>query len=1150
MINRSRMGVLVVLATCCLTLGSSGAAPAGQVGFLALPAGGLTWQVEADVPGARLGTSLDSAGDVNGDGFEDLIIGAPGYDIPGGSTSEEGRAFVYLGSALGPATQPVWTAGGVYFRFGVAVASAGDVNGDGFDDVIVGEPDALLPPGFLPTGQASVYLGSPSGPATAPAWVAQAGVSERFGSAVASAGDVNGDGYDDIIVGAPANSGTGRAFLYLGSSSGPAPVPLWTAAGASSSTHFGAAVAGAGDVNGDGFDDVVVGERDFRSNPGCLRGRAYVYLGSSQGLAATPAWIKAGDSDCIDSTVFGCAVASAGDVNGDHFSDIAIGCSRNGSLLFLGSATGPQNTSAWSAPGFARGAGDVDGDHYDDVLVSNGAASLYLGGASGLSPAPAWMVGGPFGSAVAAGDTDGDGRPNLLIGAPGYEHGEVGEGAAFLFFGPVVVPCEIDTDGDGYCASGPATDCDDTDPSIHPNAVEICNGRNDDCDGTIDEGFGVGIACTKGAGACTVQGLTACAADGSIYCDGPSVTPSAEVCDGIDNDCNAVIDDGLADPDACRIATGRAGGELGWSVDGVGDVNGDGFDDVLAAAAYDGNGRGRVYLFYGSAAGTFRTPSLSIEGIQTGNAGLFGVSVAGVGDLNGDGFDDFVVGSLGAVFVYYGSPQGPVLGWSDTGSVNQFGEIVARGGDIDGDGFGDFIVTKPYTFTTPAFVWIYFGNAQEGRGRRVEIPAVGPYIFSAAGAGDVNGDGLDDVIVGEPTRQAYLYYGTPLGVNPAPALVVAPMENDYSFGLRVAPAGDVNGDGFDDVLIRGSSGHTDAYGQLVDSVLLYLGSAAGPLAEPAWWSDDPQSISTYGTALDTVGDLNRDGFADFLIGAPGYNGAQPGQGAAYLFLGGPYGPAGTPAWSGALAEQKYADFGFSVSGAGDYNGDGLGDLVIGSRLFDSGGTPRSGRVDLIVSFPPPDRDLDGVLDPEDNCPTAANPTQADTDLDSLGDACDNCPAVTNSDQADADADRRGDVCDNCPTVANPSQTDTDLDSIGDACDNCPAVPNLDQNPCACGACYPVDIAITFGSPAGKGSGLVSWTTGIEHDLSGFNVVIYNNKGKRIPQNPALIRCEECVTDLGHSYSYIVPKHQSGRDIFIEQVHLDGRVDTFGPAIRR
>jgi hypothetical protein len=79
--------------------------------------------------------------------------------------------------------------------------------------------------------------------------------------------------------------------------------------------------------------------------------------------------------------------------------------------------------------------------------------------------------------------------------------------------------------------------------------------------------------------------------------------------------------------------------------------------------------------------------------------------------------------------------------------------------------------------------------------------------------------------------------------------------------------------------------------------------------------------------------------------------------------------------------------------------------------------------------------------------------------------------------------------------------------------------------------------------------VVRWRTGIEFDVAGFNVVVFDSQGRRIQQNDTLIPCHECITGQGAAYEFIIPKHRSGRDIFIEQVHRDGRIRVAGPAVR-
>jgi hypothetical protein len=207
------------------------------------------------------------------------------------------------------------------------------------------------------------------------------------------------------------------------------------------------------------------------------------------------------------------------------------------------------------------------------------------------------------------------------------------------------------------------------------------------------------------------------------------------------------------------------------------------------------------------------------------------------------------------------------------------------------------------------------------------------------------------------------------------------------------------------------------------------------------------------------------------------------------------------------------------------------------------------QVDMLHATVQPDADGDGIPDSVDNCPAAANTGQQDADGDGSGDVCDNCPFAPNPAQEDPDGDGLGTVCDNCPTTPNPTQLDTDSDGVGDACDTCPTVPNRDQNPLVCSTCASPPT-ISFSSSLGRGSGLVSWESCVEVDVIGFNIVILDQQGNRTQLNPVLIPCEECVTGVGHSYSYIIPKHKSGRNVFVEMLRLNGTVQRSGPAVKQ
>nr|WP_319775880.1 FG-GAP-like repeat-containing protein [uncultured Sphaerochaeta sp.] len=429
---------------------------------------------ETDEADAYLGSAVASAGDVNGDGFEDVIVGAPRW----GTIYNLGQAYVYYGTASGLPAVPDWYVDGPGYpkdnsAFGGSLSTAGDVNGDGFDDVIIGASN------YGNDGRVYVYHGSASGLADSPAWVtdSEVGANASYGVSVACAGDVNGDGYDDIIVGDPdIPTYQGRAYVYYGSGSGLSASPGWVLNGNIGGDYLGVSVDSAGDVNHDGYDDVIVGAYRYEIG-GEQLGAAFVFLGSPAGLQpASPTIAAASDADWVEygeymgggvRTHFGHSVSGAGDIDADGYDDVIIGADwyQNATIggkvyLFKGSNSGLSHTPFWTKESSiadgkfgekVAGAGDINADGYDDLAVSapnyEGVVYAYLGGADPDLPLLFEHQGvnsGDYlgGALEAAGDVNGDGYEDVLFGSRNYDHPESDEGGAWAIYGyghPIVV---------------------------------------------------------------------------------------------------------------------------------------------------------------------------------------------------------------------------------------------------------------------------------------------------------------------------------------------------------------------------------------------------------------------------------------------------------------------------------------------------------------------------------------------------------------------------------------------------------------------------------------------------------------------------------------------------------------------------------------
>ncbi len=415
------------------------------------------------------------------------------------------------------------------------------------------------------------------------------------------------------------------------------------------------------------------------------------------------------------------------------------------------------------------------------------------------------------------------------------------------------------------------------------------------------------------------------------------------------------------------------------------DVNCDGRPDLIIGAGNLNYGEIRVY--YGTVTGYSTTANWI--GRDSLTATNFGTQVVGLGDVNGDGCEDIAVGApSGAaptVYVYYGSASGlpdansdgiglpSDANWKVSGvSGSLFGNAIARSGDFDGNGYRDIAIAAPYATNDQSFegrVYVFFNSAAGLPGAPTATLANAAWLFESdvssgytgldhgLAVANVNGDAYDDLIIGVPRHtngqsiegKVYVFYGSAAGFNDAGADGIAhPIDANWKaesdvassqFGYAVAQAGRVNNDAYDDIIIGAPYFTNGQSGE--GAIFMFHGSATGLLVAGAGDgivranSENNGKIESnvvganFGWQVNTAGDLNKDGYSDVIIGAPAYN----SRGAAFIYPGSSSGIVTTPIWN-YQGSQTSGNMGYDVGTVGDVNGDTYPDIYVASRYYD------------------------------------------------------------------------------------------------------------------------------------------------------------------------------------------------------------------------
>lgn len=778
---------------------------------------------------SSMGDIISCIGDVNNDGFDDWAVGFPyAADYETGATI--GKVLIYFGSNAIQSNQlPDLILSGEKgnYNFGSTIKGAGDVNKDGYSDVLVTKNQQLV-----------LYFGGNPMDSTPDVLFAEDHETGYFGTGISGGGDVNNDGFDDIVIGS-----RNFAYIFLGGEDVDSQVDI-VLKGEKEGDMFGFSASLAGDVNNDGFDDVIVGAQGYYLN-GYDAGKVYVFFGGTE-MDTIPDLVMTGEHP---DDYFGSTVTCAGDLNNDGFADMLVAAYRyknineNWGRVYIYYGGIAKDTIADVLIKGSRGgqsAGDINKDGFDDLLVNN---SVFFGG-NPMDNIPDLVMENV--SRVAGfGDYNNDGFADILTGNPYDTTNGDYSGSVSIFFGdnqPDVTP-------DIQFFGSPAN-------YYFGSSVSSAGDINDDgYDDIIVGAYGNDLV-QQNAGAAFVY------LGGNTIKNKPDFTLTGQKADDF----------------------------FGYSVSRAGDVNNDGFSEFLVGSLQAN--QASLYL-WDKSADTLK--SIIFKGSKSDRR--FGNCVSPAGDFNDDGFDDFLIADycnsvkgsyVGRAYLYFGGSEidtNPDLTFEGEAVFNDFGTTVAFAGDVNGDGISDIMIGAPRYREIDNYgrIYIYYGNVVPDTIPDVVIdgslqyPSFGAHMASA---GDVNKDGFDDIISSAPfygnspfgISYLYIYYGDE-SMDNEPDFIIEKMA--FGFGEGVSGAGDLNNDGFDDI-VTGNS----------EKTCFYFGGAPMDTIPDLFLYGKENRMYEFGTSLALAGDINNDGKTELLVGAPYSNAVGSSMGRVYIYSAG------------------------------------------------------------------------------------------------------------------------------------------------------------------------------------------------------------------------------------------------------------------------